>query len=124
MAKIAILLIRGIIRTRPDARKTLELLNLKNQHNLVVVDDNDITKGMLKQIHNLVTWGPISEETITKLAPRLAKNKKTYLLHPPRGGFERGGIKKPYNLGGVLGPRQSMDELIVKMIPETVAAKN
>lgn len=37
-------------------------------------------------------------------------------LHPPRGGFERGGIKETYTNGGVLGERKDgMDSLLTKM---------
>ncbi len=43
--------------------------------------------------------------------------KRFFKLKPPVGGFERGGIKKPYSLGGVLGYRKnSINELIKRMI--------
>ena len=43
--------------------------------------------------------------------------KPFFRLHPPRGGFERGGIKKPFSLGGVLGYRKDrINALIQKMI--------
>ena len=43
--------------------------------------------------------------------------KPFFRLHPPRKGFERKGIKMPFKLGGVLGPRgDKINNLIKKMI--------
>jgi|TARA_Y100000310_G_scaffold344324_1_gene456445 large subunit ribosomal protein L30 len=43
--------------------------------------------------------------------------KPSFRLHPPVGGFERKGTKKPFSLGGVLGYRkEKINELIQKMI--------
>ena len=44
--------------------------------------------------------------------------KPFFRLHPPKGGYERGGIKTPFTKGGVLGKRdqESMQNLITKMI--------
>lgn len=43
--------------------------------------------------------------------------KRVFRLNPPLKGFERGGIKKPYTLGGALGYRANkMNELISRMI--------
>ena len=43
--------------------------------------------------------------------------KKTFRLNPPKKGFERLGIKKPYAIGGVLGYRGStINQLIERML--------
>ena len=43
--------------------------------------------------------------------------KPFFKLHPPIGGFEREGIKKPYTIGGALGYRKKeINKLIRKMI--------
>ncbi len=43
--------------------------------------------------------------------------KPVFRLHPPRKGYERGGIKKPYSLGGALGNRkEKINELIKSMV--------
>ena len=40
-----------------------------------------------------------------------------FRLHPPRKGFDRKGIKAPFNLGGALGNRaDKINELIGRMI--------
>ena len=43
--------------------------------------------------------------------------KQFFKLKAPEGGFERGGIKKPYSMGGVLGYRkENINKLIQKML--------
>jgi len=43
--------------------------------------------------------------------------KPVFGLNPPRKGFERKGIKKPYSSGGVLGYRgDKINDLIMRMI--------
>ncbi|AIJ06234.1 50S ribosomal protein L30P [Methanocaldococcus bathoardescens] len=43
--------------------------------------------------------------------------KPVFRLHPPRRGFERGGIKKPFSVGGALGYRgEKINELLEKMM--------
>jgi len=43
--------------------------------------------------------------------------KPFFRLHPPRGGYERGGIKKPFVLGGALGYRgEHINDLLMRMI--------
>jgi large subunit ribosomal protein L30 len=43
--------------------------------------------------------------------------KPFFRLHPPIGGFERGGIKKPFSMKGVLGDREDkISTLITKML--------
>jgi len=40
-----------------------------------------------------------------------------FRLHPPKKGWERKGIKTPFNLGGALGNRgEHMNELVLRMI--------
>jgi large subunit ribosomal protein L30 len=43
--------------------------------------------------------------------------KPFFRLHPPIGGFERGGIKAPFSMKGVLGDRgDKISALITKML--------
>jgi large subunit ribosomal protein L30 len=114
--KVAVILVRSTIHIRHDMKKTLRLLNLFNQHNCVILDNNNINLGMLKKVKDFVTYGLVSDETISLLQKKNKIKEKTYKLSPPRGGFERKGIKMPYKLGGALGPRNNMDMLIKKMI--------
>lgn len=67
MAKIAIVQIRGTVKTHPDVRKTLELLRLKQKHACVVVDDTPVSRGMLKKIKDYTTFGTIDEDFYVKM---------------------------------------------------------
>ena len=67
MSKIAVIQIRGTVRTHPDVRRTLELLRLKKKHACVVVEDNEVSKGMLQKVKDYVTYGPIDESLYTTM---------------------------------------------------------
>jgi large subunit ribosomal protein L30 len=115
--KLAAILIRGLIDLRQDVKDTLRMLNLQKKNACVILEDNPINRGMLKKVENYITYGEVKEETIKLLQEKRPSAKKYYSLHPPRGGFERKGIKKPYNLKGALGNRkEKMNDLIKKML--------
>lgn len=123
MSKIAVILLRGRIGIHRDVIKTLDLLRLKKKHVCVVIEDNAANKGMLQKAKDAITWGLIDEETHKELVEKRGKKdaegniKPFYTLNPPKGGFERKGIKQPYNLGGALGNRkEKINELIKKML--------
>ncbi|MFP4402065.1 MAG: 50S ribosomal protein L30 [Candidatus Nanoarchaeia archaeon] len=154
MAKIAIIQIRGTVKTHPDVKKTLELFRLKQKHACVVVDDNEVSRGMLKKVKDYTTYGVISEKLFATLIEsrgecvgkksikevgvkpqEVAKEyyagnvklrdfepkyqlKPYFRLQPPKGGFEKGGIKKTFTQGGVLGERseEAIEKLISKML--------
>ena len=116
-AEYAVLLVRGLINTSAETKDTLKMLNLQNQHQLTIIPKNPQKLGMLKKVKDYITWGEINEETKKLLNEKRKTNKKYYTLHPPRGGFERKGIKKPFTKGGVLGYRKDkINELIQKML--------
>jgi large subunit ribosomal protein L30 len=48
-----------------------------------------------------------------KISLKELKINPVFRLHPPRKGFERGGIKKPYSVGGALGYRASDINLLI-----------
>ena len=119
----------------PTARRALELLRLYNTHSCVVLANTATIRGMLVATKDYITYGPIDIETekllLTKRGEEYKGNiekkgrfivfegkkyKKTFRLSPPKGGFERKGIKWPYSRGGVLGQRKEMATLIKKMI--------
>ena len=77
--KIAVVLIRGTVNTHPDVRKTLELLRLKKKHACVVVEDNEISKGMLQKVKDYTTFGIVDEAFFVKMIEKrgelVGKNK-------------------------------------------------
>ena len=79
-------------------------------------------RGMLKKVKDYVAWGEVSEALVQELVAKRGepspddpkKTKKYFRLHPPRGGFERGGIKRGFKVGGVLGYRGDKIELLIR----------
>lgn len=121
--KIAIILLRGRIGVHRDVIKALDLLRLQKKHVCVVIDEKDNTKGTLQKVKDYVTWGTITEETHKALIEKRGQKdeegniKPFFRLNPPKGGFERKGIKKPFSLGGALGDRkEEINQLIEKML--------
>ena len=120
MAKIAAILVRGLIGTRPDTRKALDTLRLRKKHACVILEDNPVNMGALHVAKDFITYGPVSEKTIEEL--RKARTPVhddvlvVFSLAPPKGGFERKGIKTSFKQGGVLSSRPEMDTLIKKMM--------
>ncbi len=107
-----------IIRTRAAPQQsrfveeTLKRLSLDRTIAFTIREDSPALQGMLEKVKHLTTWGPIN----SALEKKLSTLKKG--LHPPRGGFERKGIKTPYSRGGVYGNRaDKINELAEKMIP-------
>tara|TARA_Y100000031_G_C7989772_1_gene278622 strand:+ start:139 stop:603 length:465 start_codon:yes stop_codon:yes gene_type:complete len=140
--KIGIVLVRGLVGVREDIKLTLKLLRLDRVNQAVVIENNVINQGMLKKIKDYVTWGMITDETYSSLVEARGeeflgrtedskkkysykgffdfngkKYKKVFRLNPPRKGFGRKGIKRPFKTGGALGNRQGkINELIKSMI--------
>ncbi len=140
--KVAVVLIRGLIDINHDIKDTLRMLNLDRKHTCTVWSKTPVTMGMIKKVKDYVTFGTISEETFKEMVSKRGeeyngritdskgkiqynkffeadgkKYKNFFRLAPPRGGFERGGIKKPFRIGGVLGDRkEKINELLKKMI--------
>ncbi len=138
----AVIRIRGTVGVKPDTRKTLEYLNLRRANNLSVWPEIDQFKKAIKKIEPMVTFGKIDEKTLTKLIEAKGsviegkmdvkkivaelKNGKSanelglvncFKMSPPKKGFERKGVKKPYTMGGVYGDRkEAINELIERMI--------
>ncbi len=138
---IAVIRIRGNTGIKKEIERAMKLLRLHNQHACVVVEDSPSLRGMLQKVKDYVTYGPVSDETVKALAAKRGvpykeeerhawkKKKKRFLsvngkkyeplfrLSPPRGGFERGGIKRPFAKGGALGNRgEKINDLIKKML--------
>ena len=111
--RLALILIRGRIGFKQDVKDTLDLFRLKKKHTCVIIEERENTKGMLQKVKDAITWGVIDEET-EKLLVTKHGEQQAYHLHPPRGGFERKGIKQPYNKGGALGDRKEAINLLIK----------
>ena len=120
---IAIIQIRGTINAKKEIKDTLKFLNLQRKHACTIVPDTPNYSGMLIKVKDYVAYGEISDDVNKKLiSKRGLKNKDGKLkpffrLHPPKGGFERKGIKKTFKEGGVLGDRgKEMSKLVERML--------
>ncbi|MBU2561306.1 MAG: uL30 family ribosomal protein [Nanoarchaeota archaeon] len=120
---VAVILIRNTTGASWALRDTLKMLNLHTKFSCSLFKKSGSILGMLKKAKGYITYGEIDGETEKLLEQKRAKKgsekkaKMSYNLHPPRGGFERKGIKKSYAQGGVLGYRGArINELIKKMI--------
>jgi large subunit ribosomal protein L30 len=111
----AAIIIRGIIGMKQEIKDTLKMLRLRKKHACIIIPKNRVNEGMLKKCKDYITYGEISLETIKLLKKK--GDKKVYHLAPPRGGYERKGVKQPFTKGGALGYRkEKINELIKKMI--------
>jgi large subunit ribosomal protein L30 len=65
--------IRGTINTKPDIKKTLQLLRLNKVNHCVLLEENPVIKGMLQVVKDYITWGEIDKEMLTKLIRKRGK---------------------------------------------------
>lgn len=121
--KLAVILIRGAIRAGRGVKDTLNSLKLRQKNACVVVDDSPSSRAMLKKVKDFVTYGEVSDDVLKVLQEKRGRKDKDgklsnlFLLHPPRGGFERKGIKRSFYLGGALGyRREKIDDLLRRML--------
>ncbi len=115
--KIAAILIRGRVGAKQDVKDTLDMLNLKTKNSLVLLENNQVNKGMLEKVKDFVTYGEITNETMKTVEEKRKQKGKTYPLNPPVKGFEKKGIKKPYSKKGALGYRgKDINDLVKRMI--------
>jgi large subunit ribosomal protein L30 len=63
----AVIRVRGSINIKPDIKHTLKLLRLNKVNHCVIIEENDVMKGMLQVIKDYVTWGEIERENLFKL---------------------------------------------------------
>ena len=141
--KLCVVRIRGIINIHRDVKKTLEMLNLYRKNYCTLIPNTPSMLGMVKRVKDYITWGEVEDSTIKLLFEKRGllyegseedskgkikydsryntfngkKYKKYFKLQPPKGGFERKGIKKTFNVGGALGYRkEEINKLVEKMI--------
>lgn len=121
---LAAVLIRGMIGTRHDVRKTLFDLRLRRKMVCVLMPDTRITRGQLQLCKDFIAYGPVQESTIAALKAKRREIKDStgkgvgaFPLNPPRGGFGHKGTKVGYQDGGALGYRpKGMDALLERMM--------
>jgi large subunit ribosomal protein L30 len=141
--KIAVIQIRGVIKTVGTVKDTLTMLKLYNKNYCVVVEATPQNLGMIKKVKDFVTYGEVEDSVLNDLIAKRGeeytgpetdtkgkieykrkyfesngkKYKKYFRLCPPRKGYGRKGIKTPFTKGGALGYRGTkINDLIKRMI--------
>ena len=82
--KIAVIRIRGAIRTKQEIENTFKLLRLYKKNYCIVIENTPHYIGMLKKIQYYATWGEINQATFKELLEkrgRLARKKKLNLQY-------------------------------------------
>ena len=115
---LAVVRVRGLTGVRVDIKETLKRLNLFRKNYCVVVPKTPAYLGMVFKVKDFAAYGEIDDATLNALREkRKSEGKPFFRLCPPRGGFERKGIKRSFGSGGALGYRGSaINELIMRMI--------
>lgn len=114
---IAAIRIRGEEGVRHDIRDALDSLRLRKKHVCVLLEKTPATLGQLRKAKDFITYGMITPEIKKELEEKRGKGKPFYTLHPPRGGFEKKGIKVAFTAGGALGNRgEKIGDLIKRMV--------
>jgi large subunit ribosomal protein L30 len=117
--KLAAIRIRGEVRKTPDLVETLKSLKLLHKNHCVIVEDIPQTMGMLRRASGYITWGPIKEDLLKELVEKRGteKDQTHFKLSPPKGGFDRAGIRKYRKMRGACGHRgEDIEKLLRRMI--------
>ena len=142
MGKVLVVLVRGLVDVRGSVKETLRHLGLTRVNQAAVHSDSPILRGKLQKVKDYATWGPIDDGSFSELLEKRGeaflgrtsdskgkytytgffevagkKYKKTFRLNPPRKGYGRKGIKKPFKTGGALGFRgEAVVDLMKRML--------
>ena len=114
---IAAIRIRGSINVSTEIVHTLNMLHLGKKNSCIVFVPSKSAMGMLNKAKDYITWGEITEETLSQLTTKRKAKGKAFHLNPPRKGFGRKGVKVPFSKGGALGYRgDKINDLIERML--------
>ncbi|MFA5405991.1 MAG: 50S ribosomal protein L30 [Candidatus Nanoarchaeia archaeon] len=79
---IAVIRVKGGFKIKSQFKRTMELLRLNDNNHCVLLQDNDVNKGMINKARSLITWGELDEATLKLLITkrgRLDGNKHVTL---------------------------------------------
>lgn len=135
--------LKGLVKIREDFKDTLKMLRLNRKMHCVVLEENDVVKGMLQKVKDRITWGEIDDDILKLLIEkrgrkagdvRLTKEeagkifketkekskvpdsiKPVFRLTPPSKGFKH-SIKQHYPKGELGYRGKEINELLKRMI--------
>ncbi|OGI11949.1 hypothetical protein A3K64_00560 [Candidatus Micrarchaeota archaeon RBG_16_36_9] len=139
----AVIRIKGLAKIREDFKDTLKMLRLNRKMHCVILEENDVVKGMLYKVKDRITWGEINDDILKLLIEkrgrksgdiRLTKEeaekvfketkeknkvpdsiKPVFRLTPPSKGFKN-SIKQHYPKGELGYRGKEINELLKRMI--------
>ena len=140
--KVAIVLVRGLVKVRGEIKQTIWNLGLRRVNQCVVVSMSPSVKGMLLKAKDYITWGAVDDTMYSSLIESRGeefrgpetdskgkykynfvefsgkKYKKVFRLNPPAKGYGRKGVKRAFVSGGALGVRtaEKMADLLGRMM--------
>jgi large subunit ribosomal protein L30 len=140
--RVAVVRIRGPVRVDQVMNDTMNMLHMERVNSCTVITVTPSIFGMLRKIKDYVTYGEIDDATYKALVDKRGelfkgrltdskgeieykkfitvggkKLKPYFRLSPPRGGWERKGIKWSFKQGGAIGYRgKEINKLIMRMI--------
>lgn len=132
--------IKGRVHRRKEIEDTLAMLRLHRKMHCVVLKEEPSVKGMLQKVKDMITWGEIDDETLSRMIikrgrkgqKRLSKEesekaladikegkkpeiKPIFRLTPPSKGFRK-SIKQHYPNGELGYRREKINDLLKRMI--------
>jgi large subunit ribosomal protein L30 len=120
---IAVILLRSTVRASAMLENALSNLHLRKKNTCAVFPNTISMRGMVFRVKDFVTYGEIDDATQALLVEKRGqkgadgKTLAHFHLSPPRGGYERKGIKVAFDNGGALGNRGvKINDLIKRMI--------
>ena len=130
--RMAVVLVRGMVKVVRPVKETLAMLNLHRKNHCVIIENTPAYNGMLNRVKDYITWGEIDDATFAELVKKRGqllegrgkalevdgkKYKRYFALNPPQKGFGRNGIKRSFTIGGALGYRgEKMNDLVKRML--------
>src|SRR3989344_4255557 len=118
MSKVFVVRIRTGIGLTPVEESTLKSLGILSKNSAKVFSSSDSLLRMLNKVRYLLTWGEVSEESLSVLT-KLKPNTKVFHLNSPRKGYGRKGVKMPFSKKGAYGYRgDKINDLLMRMLPD------
>ena len=134
---LAVIRVRGPTMIAAKINDTMKMLRLYKVNNCIVVPNqpNYVGKILIEKKGRLAGNKPLTKDylnskvkiTLEEFSKEFFEMKKSFKdipglktffrLNPPLKGYESGGVKKPFSMGGALGYRKNhINELIRRMI--------
>ena len=103
---LVVVRIRGTINVREDMKDTLRMLRLNKVNNATIIPPTPQYLGMLQKAKDYITWGEISQETLTRLLKKRGRMIKGKPISS--AACRASSMERAMRLAGTLKPIPSM----------------